>query len=283
MANPQKENGYTSISNELVEAFAKYIPGHSEGRILFAILRKTYGWHKKSDSISINQIVELTGIGRRMVIYALQNLEAKNMIIIKRKRGRGHKNEVNQIGLQKNHEKWVVQEKSKQYRKVLQDRKDNYQKSKQKVVQEIEGSARNGKRVVQEMENNSEFLAPTKETITKETITKERSKIVFFDFDNGKWNISKDVYQKWKELFKDINIDVQLEKMKYWLINHNDARKKHEINKSFPIFVVNWLEKKEKELKKEGDFNGKDKPDYGKGNIKDKYKHLETRYSNLEK
>ena len=110
MANPRSENGHVDIANEIAEAFCRGFPGGTEGQLLWAILRKTYGWHKKSDSISISQLVEMTGKSRRMVIYALQNLEAKKMIVIERKRGRGNINEVNKIAFQKNRDLWVVQE-----------------------------------------------------------------------------------------------------------------------------------------------------------------------------
>lgn len=172
MANPQVENGHIDIANEIAEAFARYFPGGSEGQILWAILRKTYGWHKKEDEISIGQLMEMTGLSRRMVIYSLQNLEAKRMIIVKRKKEFNGLNKINSMGLQKNYDKWVVQEKTKQYRNVLKTRKKLYSKNKRGVVQEKGGSARNCKRVVQETVNDEPFLAPTKTTITKTTITK---------------------------------------------------------------------------------------------------------------
>jgi phage replication O-like protein O len=84
MANPQREDGHIDIANEIAEAFAKNFPGHGEAQVLWAILRKTYGWHKKSDLISISQIQQLTGLSRSRIIECLQNLEAKNMIVVKR-------------------------------------------------------------------------------------------------------------------------------------------------------------------------------------------------------
>ena len=175
MASPQIENGFTSVANEIMDALCKCHPGGSEGQILWAIIRKTYGWHKKKDAISISQLSELTGVSRRMVIYAVKNLEAKNMLTVERNHSDGF-NTVNIISFQKDYTKWVVQEidgsarKSRGYRLTIQKQKESY---KNRVVQEIDGSARNGKRVVQDSVNDIPFLAPTKETITKETITKE--------------------------------------------------------------------------------------------------------------
>ena len=165
MANPQKEHGYTPIANEIMDALIRVPIGLSNAQVLYAILRKTYGWNKKKDKISISQLMEMTGCSRRTIIYAMQNLEAKRMIIIKRKRGRGNINEINEITFNKNHTQWVVQEKSKQYRKALKTRKEYYKKSKQKVVQEI--------KVVQEMEKEGVFLAPTKDTTTKDIYISE--------------------------------------------------------------------------------------------------------------
>lgn len=207
MANPQAENGHVDIANEIVEALCKCFPGFTEGQLIWAILRKTYGWHKKEDSISLGQLCEMTGKSRRMVIYSLQNLEAKKMITIKRQRGRGIKNEINSIAFQKNYDLWVVQEKSNQYSKILNRRKELYLKYKDEVVQENEGSARNDNLVVQEMEKDSQFLAPTKETITKENTKETNSSarypkdfLVFYEYypkKKGKeaalkaWNMAK--------------------------------------------------------------------------------------------
>ena len=177
------ENGYTRISNEILEALAKVNIGLGNAQMIYAILRKTYGWHKKADQISISQLSEATGMSKRNTIYCLQNLEAKKMLTIKRQKGRGNINIINTIGFNKNHQEWVVQEKSSQYHNLLQKRKLYYQNKEKGVVQEEEGSARTRKVVVQETVNGS-ARKPKKEAIvctykrkketTKETITKEK-------------------------------------------------------------------------------------------------------------
>lgn len=181
MESPQLENGYIKIANEIMEIFAKTNIPSSERQVIDSIIRKTYGFHKKEDNISISQIIEMTGLSRRMVIYALQNLEAKNMIIIKREKSDRMLNSINKISFQKNHKLWVVQRKSKQYCNLLDNMKVRYKEGSAKkqieVVQRIEGSAKNDDLVVQRTENNSEFFAPTKDTITKDTITKNKETI----------------------------------------------------------------------------------------------------------
>ncbi len=198
---------------------AKCDPGNSQSQILWAILRKTYGWHKKEDQISIDQLAEMTGISRRMVIYSLQNLEAKRMVIIIRKRGRGKKNEINTISFQKNYEKWIVQEKSDQYKKVLEKRKLAYQKSKGLVVQEKISSARNPNLVVQEIEKNSGFLAPTKET------TKDNTKDIYGEFQNVK--LSKEEYQKLVDRFTEPGTKDRIEILSQYIASKGKKYSSH--------------------------------------------------------
>lgn len=185
MSTPQLENGYVRIANEIMEALAKIPISSGNNQILYTILRKTYGFNKKEDRISISQLQKMTGLAKRTVIYCLQNLEAKKLIKIRRKKGRGHRNEVNIISFNKNHEEWVVQEKSNQYRKAIENRKLQYIKSKEMVVQEKFSGARNSNLVVQETEKKCEFLAHTIDTITKDN-TKDIDiyigKIKFMDF-----------------------------------------------------------------------------------------------------
>ena len=66
MANPQLENGYTKISNEIFDAMVRWKFSSYEYRILIFLIRKTYGWNKKKDWISLSQFVEGTGIKKAM-------------------------------------------------------------------------------------------------------------------------------------------------------------------------------------------------------------------------
>ncbi len=161
MASPQKEDGYTAIANEIMDVLIALDIPSSQRQCLLFILRKTYGYNKKRDSISNSQFVRATGLSRRTVIYALQNLEAKRIIIIKRRHKKGGDSDVNIISFNKNYEKWVVQRIAPQYRNVLKRLKENYKNQKEGVVQRKGGSAKNGQKVVQRTENDAEFFAPT--------------------------------------------------------------------------------------------------------------------------
>jgi phage replication O-like protein O len=178
MTAPQVENGYIRIANELYEALARAPLGFGNAQVLTAIIRKTYGYNKKEEHISISQIQELTEMSRRNVIYCLQNLEAKKMITIKRKKS-GEMNETNLISIQKNYKKWVVQEKTNQYSKLLKKRSLYYKEKKNRVVQELEGSARTGKKVVQELVKGSASSLHPQKTLIKDNIIKDKCEKFF--------------------------------------------------------------------------------------------------------
>jgi phage replication O-like protein O len=80
MASPQCENGYCKIANELMEALARTRIRGEETQVLLAILRKTYGFNKKSDTIPISQLQLLTGMDRSSVCRAIRGLTSKKII-----------------------------------------------------------------------------------------------------------------------------------------------------------------------------------------------------------
>lgn len=78
---PQCEDGYTKLANELLEALCRTrIPGEPM-QIFLTILRKTYGFGKKSDKIPLSQFVEATGITKTHVSRAIAKLVEMNIII----------------------------------------------------------------------------------------------------------------------------------------------------------------------------------------------------------
>ena len=80
MSNPQLENGYIKIATEIWEALIRYRLSGEEMKCLMFIIRKTYGWHKKQDEISLSQFIEATGMAKSSVCRAIKNLKTKNII-----------------------------------------------------------------------------------------------------------------------------------------------------------------------------------------------------------
>ena len=57
--NPQLENGFTRLSNEILDELCKIRISGEAMQALLTVLRKTYGYHKKSDNISLSQLPKI--------------------------------------------------------------------------------------------------------------------------------------------------------------------------------------------------------------------------------
>src|SRR5882757_2068578 len=77
-----KAPNYTQVPNDFLD---KWLPelGLAETKVLLVIFRKTFGWHKVGDQISLTQLQKLTGLERRHVTKAIKKLLERNLIIKK--------------------------------------------------------------------------------------------------------------------------------------------------------------------------------------------------------
>ena len=98
MANPQKENGYTAIANEILDHLV--LPGinGSEYRTVLFVLRKTYGFNKKQDRISLSQFEKATLMKRSHVVTTIKELVHKSILV----------KQNSLYSINKNWESWVV-------------------------------------------------------------------------------------------------------------------------------------------------------------------------------
>lgn len=71
---------HTQIPNIIIDRHMAEL-SHAQFKVLMAICRKTIGWHKQSDYISISQIVELAGVSNKTVVGAIKQLEKKGFIV----------------------------------------------------------------------------------------------------------------------------------------------------------------------------------------------------------
>lgn len=97
METPQLENGYTRIANELLEQLGKINLSAYQTRVLFCIIRKTYGYGKKDDWVSVSQIVEMTGIHKAHISRTKKELLQRKIVT----------SSGNKIGIQKDFSLWV--------------------------------------------------------------------------------------------------------------------------------------------------------------------------------
>ena len=77
----QVDNGeYTRIHNAILEALAKVRLSGAEFRCVMFLIRKTYGWQKKEDKISLSQWADGMDAKRPHVLATLNNLIKKKVI-----------------------------------------------------------------------------------------------------------------------------------------------------------------------------------------------------------
>jgi len=86
---PQLENGYLRIANEIVDKLCSYRLSGEEWMVLLTILRKTYGYQKKEDVISLSQFFKATGLAKPSICRAINKLVEKK-VISKKATGNGY-------------------------------------------------------------------------------------------------------------------------------------------------------------------------------------------------
>jgi len=129
---------FTQTPNQFIDEYMSQVSG-SATKIYLAVCRKTIGWHKVTDYISISQLMEVTGLSNRAVIKALTELET--------------------IGL-------LVKERSRFMNKYTLSLEDSDEKSKTECRKVTDG--------VTKSHRQSDEKSHTKETNTKETQTNKQ-------------------------------------------------------------------------------------------------------------
>ena len=71
---------FTALPNIYVDEYLSELSG-AETKVLIVILRKTVGWQKESDEISLSQIEKITGLARHSVIAALRGLMKRGLVV----------------------------------------------------------------------------------------------------------------------------------------------------------------------------------------------------------
>jgi len=101
-ANPQLENGYTRIANELFEAIIEYPFTCAELRIILFIIRRTYGWKTSKSFISYGSIARKLRTDIRYVKRRINKLILDRVLLKDKTKWE------NSIGLNKEYTSWQL-------------------------------------------------------------------------------------------------------------------------------------------------------------------------------
>ena len=129
MASPDTNGGFTRIANELIDTFCRYRLSGEEWLVLWVIIRKTYGFNKKLDAISLGQFSSITGLKRQNVFRAINKLSSKQIIAVIKNGDRV----IVSYGLQKDYDGWkpvIKKDDSNQKRLQTVIKKDSELSSK---------------------------------------------------------------------------------------------------------------------------------------------------------
>lgn len=107
MTGPQLEDGFLRVANELAEAFAAAGLTKRQYSVIWAVLRQTYGYNRKSDTISMWWIAKMTGLKRSHVSETVNELVERHVLIRAAGESR-HGQQVANLGINKNHNEWTV-------------------------------------------------------------------------------------------------------------------------------------------------------------------------------
>lgn len=129
MASPQLEDGFTKVSNELLEALSMMQMSGSEWQYVMCLIRRTYGYNQKEAWVKNALVVLITGMPKQRVSEAKLRLLDKNIVTEKR----------DVISLNKDYDSWGKSRKSGltvTEKRVEMTRKSVSIKEKRKYIKE---------------------------------------------------------------------------------------------------------------------------------------------------
>jgi DNA replication protein DnaD len=83
MTKPAPKPNYTQAPNVFFDEMMPEIDTLSELKVVLAIIRQTFGWHKNEDELSLSRLEDLTGLSRPSVIVGTE--AALNRGVIQRR------------------------------------------------------------------------------------------------------------------------------------------------------------------------------------------------------
>lgn len=173
MANPQVEDGYTKIANELLEGLISSNLSGQEMKLVLLLIRKTYGFGKLEDAVSLSQMMAYANMGKIRCSQVINRLQLMKILTVTENiNGIGKKYKIN-----KDFETWDT----------VKENLNRYGKTKSTVKVLINPPLRK--------------TLTTKETLTKENIQKKYN--ADFDLFYNAYPNKKspaDALKAWKKL-----------------------------------------------------------------------------------
>ncbi len=172
---------YTQCPNMFFDEIMKDLK-EAELKVFLAIIRKTFGFHKDKDQISISQLMEITGMSRQGVLNGLYGKDKNSGIV-----GKGYIKQ----NIKGQSYTYQIVFSGEQVNDIDQKEKASSQRSRPEVVNEVD---RTGQRSRPEVVN--EVDTQKKERNFSKEIYKERDFTKEFERLKESWNGHKNLPQE---------------------------------------------------------------------------------------
>lgn len=188
---------FTATPNDL---FDEWLPllSHVELKVLMAIMRKTFGWHKIRDRISLSQLEKITGSKRSAIIKATKNLQKLGLIFKEVIGQKGSENTVYELI-------------------IIEDSNNSYQ-SPQETPPSLPGRP-----------TKETFQKVSKETYkesskAKKSQKKDLSPPITFNATTRKFEgITQEDINAWRKAHPSVNVEKAIDECAIWaLSNHRE-------------------------------------------------------------
>lgn len=244
MSTDPKSRGFwlpnsSQIPNWLLD---RVFPEVSEAitKVLLVVCRKTFGWHKEWDCLSISQLVKLTGMSDRSVEGAVAALVKSTLLQRGKLRDVGWEYRLN------------VDCDIAEALKVLRVKE---RKPYTKPRQGGEINSGGGEKISSRKDfagggeinsHNPELISPTKETLTKPTLTKKKESaeassatVELLPLNDGtEYGVTEEQIKEWERLYPAVDVLQAVRSMRGWLLASEKRRK---TRTGICRFVNSWL------------------------------------------
>jgi phage replication O-like protein O len=218
--NPQLEDGYTRLANELFDAILAFPFSGRQLKVVMTIIRKTYGYNKKRDDMSASQIANVCGMARPHVVKTLGELAGMN-VIVKQSGKFGSLIEIN-----KKYMSWGSTELVSPSTELVSRGTESVHVPKQYSPS-----------------TESVQVASTESVHTKDNLPKDNqqktlapSERISLDAD-GVWiNIPDALMANWEQAYPALSLEAELSKAAAWIIANPKNKKSN-----YARFLTNWL------------------------------------------
>lgn len=186
---------YTQTPNILFDEIMRDLNG-AELKVILAVIRKTFGWHKERDRISLTQLEEMTGLSRQGILNAIHGKKKEKSVIgglvnkgyikiIETKQGNVYELVVKEVDQQEtasqlsrlevvnkvDQESGLASQQSRHTKESILNKLDKETITQQPLIPSL-----SSKLITKETSNNNDSPFQTKETNKAIETTKESSK-----------------------------------------------------------------------------------------------------------